>query len=163
WSDGTGSSAQHARLRLRNDIKTCCDRRQPWYRTTRWVCSPRPATTRRMVSPPLRNKGGLRPAPTPAAVPVVMMSPGASAMARDMGERVSLVDVGAAASDDERQLDLPVGLLRIFGNDDVVVGADDAARVLGKDDRLLRHLRAGLGGMVGVVEADAEELAHVAD
>ena len=46
---------------------------------------------------------------------------------------------------------------------DVVVRADDRAGRLHEDDRLGRHRGAGLGGMVGVVEADADELADAGD
>lgn len=37
-----------------------------------------------MVSPGFRNKGGIRPMPTPAGVPVARTSPGWRVMADDM-------------------------------------------------------------------------------
>ena len=48
--------------------------------TTFCVCSPSPATPRRMLSPGFKKRGGFMPMPTPGGVPVVMMSPGWSDM-----------------------------------------------------------------------------------
>ena len=46
---------------------------------------------------------------------------------------------------------------------EVVVRAADRAGGLHEQDRLGRDLRAGFGGVLGVVEADAHELADAAD
>ncbi len=69
----------------------------------------------------------------------------------------------AVLADDDAQLDFPVGLQRVLGQIDIVVGADDGAGRLHEQDRLGRDRRAGLGGVVGIVEADADELADLAD
>src|SRR6056297_2945824 len=80
-------------------------------------------------------------------------------VAGDMGQRVRFRDVFRAGADHDGELHLPVGLLRPARHDDRVVRAADGAGRLHEDDRLGRHLHAGLGGMVGIVEADADELA----
>jgi hypothetical protein len=46
---------------------------------------------------------------------------------------------------------------------DVVIGADDAVRRLVEQDRLLGDRGAGLGGVIGEVEADRDEVADVPD
>src|SRR5207253_5976189 len=45
----------------------------------------------------------------------------------------------------------------------VVVRPADAGRHLVEDDRLFRNRRAGLGRVVGIVEADGDEVADPAD
>jgi hypothetical protein len=87
----------------------------------------------------------------------------ANAVARDDVERVLLRQVLAGRADHDRDFALVVELGRALRDHGVVVRADDAVRRLLKDDRLLRDLRAGLGRMVGVVEADRDEMARVAD
>src|SRR5690606_26016578 len=66
-------------------------------------------------------------------------------------------------ADDHGQLDLPIGLDGILGNDDIVIGADNGTGGLHEDDRLFGDLGAGFGGMVGIVEADADEFADIGD
>ena len=85
------------------------------------------------------------------------------AIAGDMVEGVLLVDVAGFLADDDAELDFPVGLEGVLGQDDIVVGADDGAGRLHEQDRLVRDRGAGFGGVVGVVEADADELADIAD
>ena len=58
---------------------------------------------------------------------------------------------------------LPVGRRGPARDLDVVVGAADRAGGLGEDHRLRRHLEPAFGGMVGIVQADADELADLAD
>src|SRR6185369_10867929 len=84
------------------------------------------------------------------------------AVAGDELQRVGLVDVARLLADDDAELDLPVALERALRQHDGVVRADDRAGRLHEDDRLLRDRGAGLGGVVRVVEADADELAHAA-
>src|SRR5690606_28073773 len=64
---------------------------------------------------------------------------------------------------DDADLHFPVELRRIPRDDGVVVRAADAARRLAEDDRLLRHRHAGLGGVIRIVQADGNEMPHVAD
>ena len=66
--------------------------------------------------------------------------------------------VAGPAADHDRQLHLPVGLHGAAGEDEVVVRAAQRGRGLEEDDRLVGDLRAGLAGVVGVVEADADDL-----
>ena len=54
--------------------------------------------------------------------------------------------------------DLPVRFGRSARDPNVVIGTDERVRRLGEEDRLLRYGLAGLGGMVAVVEADAQDL-----
>jgi N-acetyl-gamma-glutamyl-phosphate reductase len=51
---------------------------------TCWCCTPRPSIPTSIVSPPLRNRGGFMPRPTPGGVPVVMMSPASRCMNCEM-------------------------------------------------------------------------------
>ena len=87
----------------------------------------------------------------------------ADGVAGDMGQRLGFVDVAAALADDDGKLDLPVGLLRIARDHEVVIRAAEAARRLVEDDRLLRDRRAGLLGVVDVVQADGDEIADRGD
>src|SRR6516162_9537297 len=70
--------------------------------------------------------------------------------------------VAGALANDDGELDLPVELARLLWNDRVVVGPADAGRHLVEDDRLFRSRRAGLRGVVGIVEADGDEIADAA-
>ena len=69
----------------------------------------------------------------------------------------------AGLADDHAELDFPVGLLRAARDLDVVVRADDGRGRLHEDDRLGRHRHAGFRGVIGVVQADADELADAGD
>src|SRR3546814_10075787 len=66
-------------------------------------------------------------------------------------------------SSDLPELDLPVALLRGAGDLDVVVRTLDGAVRLQEHDRLLRDRGTGLRGVVGVVQADTDDLADAAD
>jgi hypothetical protein len=85
------------------------------------------------------------------------------AKTRDVLERALWAHVLRRAADHEAELDFPVALARATRDHDVVVGADDRARRLHEHHRLRGHLRAGFRGVVGVVEADADELARSGD
>ena len=85
------------------------------------------------------------------------------AIAGDVIQRVGLADILRRLADDDAELDFPVGLLRAARDADIVVRADDGRGRLHEDDRLGRHGGAGLGGVVGIVEADADELADAGD
>src|SRR5205085_4945056 len=81
------------------------------------------------------------------------------AVARDVAERGFLVDIARRGADHDAELDLPVELGRVARLDDVVARAVDAGRRLHEDDRLRGNRQAGFLGVVGVVEADGDELA----
>ena len=69
----------------------------------------------------------------------------------------------AAAADDDDQLGLVIDLLADPGQDDRVAVADQGGRILAEEDRLGRDRHAALGGVVAVVQADADDLARVGD
>src|SRR5262249_37166736 len=68
-----------------------------------------------------------------------------------------------ALADDDGELDLPVSLRRAAGDDHRVVRSAQRRRRLGEDDRLLRRCRARLCGVVGVVQADRDEMGGARD
>src|SRR5204862_4826481 len=74
-------------------------------------------------------------------------------------ERLLLRHVARGAADGDGQFDLPVGLLGVFGYGDGVVGAGDRAGRLRENDGLLGQRRTRFGGVIGVVEADGDDLA----
>src|SRR4029077_18822372 len=78
-------------------------------------------------------------------------------------ERLVLAQVAGARADDDAELDFPVELCRIPRDDGVVVRAAQARRRLVEDDRLLRDRHAGLGGVVGIIQPDGDEIADFAD
>jgi hypothetical protein len=84
-------------------------------------------------------------------------------VAGDRLHRLVLGEIAGAAADDDAQLDLIVELGRALGDHGVVVRAADGARRLVEDQRLLGKRHAGFSGMVGVVEADGQEIADLAD
>lgn len=82
----------------------------------------------------------------------------------DHGPRgIRSVQVARPAADDDREFDLPVGLHRSTGDQHLVVRADDRARVLHEHHRTRGNRRAGLGGVIAVVQADADDLAGAGD
>ena len=85
------------------------------------------------------------------------------AIAGDHVERIVFGQIARALADDDAELDFPVELGGIFRHHGVVVRAADARRRLVEDDRLLRDLHAGLGGVVGIIEPDGDEIADAAD
>ena len=70
-------------------------------------------------------------------------------------------DVAAARADHYRQLALVVEQVRHAGHVHVVVRADHAGDLLVEEHRELGRLHAALGDVVGVVEADGQELARL--
>src|SRR5436189_53916 len=108
------------------------------------------------VSPCLSQRGGLRAMPTPLGVPVRMMVPG---------------DILAglpcrAGPDDEGELGLEVGLvtarggiLADLGDDDVLAIEDCAGGTLSEDHRTGGDIGGLLLGVIGVVAADADDVA----
>ena len=81
-----------------------------------------------------------------------------------MGQRVGLGDVACRAADDDDELRLVVELLRLLlGGRDLAAAAVERRVVLVEQDRLLRHGVAGLGRVLAIVEADADDLLRVGD
>src|SRR5450830_937694 len=85
------------------------------------------------------------------------------AVASDKVERGFLRHVTGARADHHTEFDFPIGLERTFGQHDRVIGSLDASGGFHEYNRLFRNRQPGLGGMVGVVQADGNELAHTAD
>ena len=85
------------------------------------------------------------------------------AVAGDVAHGVGFGDVAAALPDHHAEFHFPIGARGAARDLDIVIGADDGARPFVEDDRLLGDLGAGFGGVIGIVEADTDELADPAD
>src|SRR5690606_22663164 len=79
-------------------------------------------------------------------------------VAADMFEGPLLGDAASAPADHHHQLRLEVDLVGVAREDDRIVVPNEGGGELVEDDRLGGDLRSGFGGVVGVVEADAEDL-----
>ena len=79
------------------------------------------------------------------------------AIARDMVECFLFGDVSSRGPDHNSELHLPVEFGRVARLHRVVVWPADGARSFQKDDRLARDSHASFGGMVRVIQADADE------
>src|SRR5712664_549949 len=84
-------------------------------------------------------------------------------IAGDELERLILCYVGAGLSHDHCQFHFPVQLLGISGNNDRVIGTDERRGGFHENYRFPRHFRPTLGGMVAVVEPNADDFAWPAD
>lgn len=71
--------------------------------------------------------------------------------------------VAGFAGDHDAEFDLPIGFFGTARDEDVVVGADDGVGGFEEDDGLGGKGHAGFGGVVGVVETDADEFAGARD
>ena len=78
-----------------------------------------------------------------------------------MFQGVGFFDVLGAGSDDHAQFHFPVGFLGFRRNGHIIIGAGNAAHVLGEDHGFWRHFQAGFGGMVGIVQADGHEFLRI--
>src|SRR6266511_1715910 len=85
------------------------------------------------------------------------------AIAGDHVQRLLLGEVARAPADDDGELDFPVELARLLGDDRIVVRPADAGRHLVEDDRLFGNSGARFGRMVGIVEPDGDEVGDAAD
>src|SRR5208282_1054370 len=83
------------------------------------------------------------------------------AIAGDRLHRLVLGEIARTAADDDAELAFVVELGRALRHHGVVVRPANAARRLVEDDRLLRQWHAGLGGVVGIIEADGDEIADL--
>ena len=73
-------------------------------------------------------------------------------------------DVARGAADHDHELRLVVELRRLLlGHGDLAAAAVERGVVLVEQDRLLRHGVAGLGRVLAIVEADADDLLRVGD
>src|SRR5262249_10409046 len=82
------------------------------------------------------------------------------------GDRVhglALGEIARALADDDAELHLPVELAGLLRDHGVVIGPADAGGHLVEDDRLLGQFQAGFGGMIGIVQADGDEVADFPD
>src|SRR5438270_911808 len=84
-------------------------------------------------------------------------------VAPDVVERGVARHVARRAADHDAELHLPVELAAAARAQDRIARADDRGAPFGEDRRLLRDRLARLERMIPVVEADADELAGVAD
>src|SRR5262245_35217248 len=82
---------------------------------------------------------------------------------RDRTHRLVAIEIARALADHDAELDLVIKLGRFLRNERVVVRPADRGRRLVEDDRLLRDRHAGFGGVVGIVQSDRNEVAHIAD
>ncbi len=81
------------------------------------------------------------------------------AVAGDIIQRLGFRDVFRGLADDDAELDFPIGLLRAARDQHIVIRTANGRRGLHEDDRLRRNGHAAFGSVVGIVEADADELA----
>ena len=87
----------------------------------------------------------------------------ADAIAGDELQGFVRAHIRCAVADDDGELDFPIGFQRTARNDHVVVGPDDAGRRLVEHDRLCRDGGAGLSGVIGIIQADGDEVSHIPD
>jgi hypothetical protein len=85
------------------------------------------------------------------------------AIAGDRVHRLVLGEIARALADDDAELAFVIELAAALRHHGVVVRPADAARRLVEHHRLVRHRHARLGGVVGIVEPDGDEIAHGAD
>ncbi len=97
------------------------------------------------------------------ALPVADAALIVAGIARDMVERAARRDVAAFLADDERKLAFIVEIVAHLRLHHRLEVADLTAGEAGEQRRLLGDGAAGLGDMVAVVEADADDLAGIGD
>ena len=83
------------------------------------------------------------------------------AIAGHIVERFFLRHITGVLANDDAQLDFPIGLDGAFGQHDVVVGALNRRGGLHEHNGFFGHGQVGLGSVVGVVQTDGNELAHM--
>src|SRR6266516_4204592 len=106
----------------------------------------------------------LVPLPTAFELELALGNVVADRVARYATRRVGRrLEVARLLTDDDRELDLPVGLRRAARDQYLVVRADDGVRRLQEQDRFGRELRFGLRGVVPVIQPDAHDLAETGD
>lgn len=81
------------------------------------------------------------------------------AVAGDVVEGVGFTDVEGFLSDDDGELDFPVGFVAVLGDDEVVVWSDDGGGGFEEDDGFGGWVHAGFFGVVFKIESDADDLA----
>ena len=82
-------------------------------------------------------------------------------IAGDIVERARLGDIAPAAAHDRDQLALVIQLVRHAGPQDRRAMADQARGDAVEDRRICRRGEAALGRMIGIVQADADDLGRV--
>src|SRR2546423_2095764 len=98
------------------------------------------------LAPTLELEGALR-------VIVVQHVPG------DVAQGGVAVDIPGAATDDDRQLHLPIDFGGALRDHHVVIRPADRAGRLEEDDRLFGNFLTGLARVIPIVETDADDLA----
>jgi hypothetical protein len=81
------------------------------------------------------------------------------AISRDVVERLVRWNIFPRLANHDAQFHLPVGFFGAHRNFHIVVGPDDGAGRLQKQDRLRRDGHVGFSGVVAVIEADTDDLA----
>ena len=94
-------------------------------------------------------------------LPVARRDVVADRVAADVLERLLPGMCLPASADHHHQLGLVVDLVAHRGQDDRTAVADQGGRILAEEDRLGRRRHAALGGVVAIVQSDADDLARV--
>ncbi len=118
---------------------------------------PRPEGCERVPALPLEPLPATLELERPFGVVVVERVPG------DVERCLARGDDPGLLADHHRELDFPIGLDGVRRHQHVVEGTAERRCRLGEQDRLRRRHRAGLGGVVGVVESDAHDLRRACD
>src|SRR6185437_3444894 len=80
----------------------------------------------------------------------------------DVLQGVTLLHITGRRTDHDTELDLPIGLLRSLRDHDFVIGSLQATHRLGEDYGLRGNGQIGLRSVIGVIQADGNELAGAA-
>ena len=81
-------------------------------------------------------------------------------VAGDIVERFCLGHVGSPGADDDAEFDLPIGLFRPARDRHRIVRSLNAGDSLGEEDRFGRDRHVRFRGVIGIVQADRDELAR---
>ena len=96
-------------------------------------------------------------------LPVACRDVVADGVAGDVLHRPIAGDVPPPLADDDHQLGLVIDLGAHLGQDDLGPRADQGRCVFAEDDRLGGDRHAALGGVVAIVQAQADDLGRVGD
>lgn len=84
-------------------------------------------------------------------------------VAEDVLRPVGGGDLAASFADNKSEFSFVIGRFRDFRQDDVCARSDDSRGKLVEDGGDAGNLRAGFGGVIAVIQADAEELVRARD
>src|SRR5690606_4361159 len=85
------------------------------------------------------------------------------AIARYIIQCIFFADIFGGLADNNAQLNFPVGLFRTAWNDQIIIRANNGRSCLHENNGLWRNCHARFGGVVSIVEADADEFACARD